>query len=268
MANYVITRDQLKKRFASGGASEKESGLIISAIFSYLEMVSSSITSQPFVDKVISLVFYDFRFLYSLYTDDSFARKFFSIYRDVQSKLITFSDQANLNDHIIRDSTGLGDGTNGLYLYILNFDKHMTTAVNSLRNEYTIENPGESIFSLSNGRATKPLFLKSPVVPRTDDRRSYTDSVMNASPAVPLLTDTSVLPDDYKYSSDTISDDSVPFLNGQPGTKSMSKIRTSGSNPVKSDSSKQSDSQSRLERTDLKEYPVLNFILSSSRARQ
>lgn len=268
MSNYIITRDLLKKRFSDGGATTVESDRIISAIFSYLELVAggsgSALTGLP-----IELVFYDFRFLYSLYTNDQFARQFFSVYRDVANHAITFSSSADENDHIIRESTGLNNGENGLYLYILNFNKNIMTAKLSLADSFTINNPGEDVFSKKLDSTDRMSNFQSPIVPRTDDRRSYTDSVMNVTPQIGIVVDPATLPDDYKTISPANAN-SVPFMNGSPGSVSADRIRTSASSVVRhpnNSNSKglRSNSSSSVNIDSTSKYPVLEFILKSTR---
>lgn len=272
MSNYIITRDQLIKRFSDGGATSQESDRIISAIFSYLELIANRNVGFVNVNQPIELVFYDFRFLYSLYTNDEFAKRFFSVYRDVVNHLITFSSLADENDHIIRESTGLNNGENGLYLYILNFDKNVMSAKISSATSFNIVNPGEDVFSKSLSTGSSIDSFKSPVIPRSDDRRSYTDSVMSITPSLPTEIDTTNLPDDYKNIKGTDSL-SVPFLNGNPGSVAADRVRTSKSGVVKKDSINSTrsdvlDSSSSINVDGKSKFPVLDFILKTSRVRQ
>jgi hypothetical protein len=274
MSNYKISRQLLAERFKKGGATIAESDQITSAIFSYLELAATTIDPLNMGQLPVDLIFYDFRFLYSLYTDDNFARRFFSVFRDTTSKLIEFSQEAVESDHIIRESTGLNNGDNGLYLYILNFSSKLGSAKLSIREVFLINNPGESVFSQSlQGSGSRIDIFKSAVVPRTDDRLSYTDSVMNATPTLneSIVPDV-VLPDHYKNVS-AASYNEIPFMNGQPGTKASSAIQTSSSGVVKPQQLKEVKinnnyhSNSVINQTDTIKYPVLDFLLKRSRVK-
>lgn len=273
MSNYKLSRQLLADRFKQGGANDNESTQIISAIFSYLELASTASDPLGIGQLPVDLVFYDFRFLYSLYTDDSFARRFFSVYRDTNSKLIEFSQEAVENDHIIRESTGLNNGENGLYLYILNFSSKLGSAKLSLRESFFINNPGESVFSQSLGQGGRSIdMFKSTVKPRTDDKLSYTDSVMNVTPSLKdSIVPESPLPDFYKGKEG--ASEEVPFMNGQPGSRTAASVNTSSSNVVRPQQLKEVKvqnnyhSNSVITRGDTSKYPVLDFILSRSRSR-
>lgn len=273
MSNYKLSRQLLADRFKQGGANDNESTQIINAIFSYLELASTASDPLGIEQLPVDLVFYDFRFLYSLYTDDSFARRFFSVYRDTNSKLIEFSQEAVENDHIIRESTGLNNGENGLYLYILNFSSKLGSAKLSLRESFFINNPGESVFSQSLGQGGRSIdMFKSAVKPRTDDKLSYTDSVMNVTPSLKdSIVPESPLPDFYKGKKGVSEE--VPFMNGQPGSRTAASVSTSSSNVVRPQQLKEVivqnnyHSNSVITRGDTSKYPVLDFILSRSRSR-
>lgn len=273
MSTYKISRHLLLARFKEGDASPAEADQIISAIFSYLELAATASNPLSIDQLPVDLVFYDFRFLYSLYTDNDFARRFFSVFRDTSSKLIEFSKEATENDHIIRESTGLNNGDNGLYLYILNFSSKLGSARLSLRDSFLINNPGESVFTQSlNTKGSSIDIFKSTVKPRTDDRQSYTDSVMNATPPLKdSIVPDSPLPDFYKKGSSNNSD--VPFMNGQPGTRAASAVQTSSAGVVKPLQLKEVIIQndyhpnSTLTNKDTVKYPVLNFLLKRTRQR-
>lgn len=269
MSNYLITRSQLLKRLIAFKVDTTESNAIIGALFSYLHNVGLSYPKPaPFQPQLLKLAYFDFKFLYYLYFEDSFLQDFIHVFRDYNNSVIEFSEDSNIYNRRIRDMIGIEDRTNGLYPYILQYRTKSLEQLHSTETQFLIDNTEAEAFSTPATKSKVDLFMKAEFQQRTDDKQSFTDSIAKVNSRVNVDVNTSTLPDDYKPGN-TQSIDDFPYMNGTPGSNSRGPKDTVNSKPVELDSVNVVNSfKSQLERSEISKYPVLNFILKrSSRPR-
>lgn len=262
MAYYSISRASLKERLLKIGSSEKESVLLVKAIFSYLHSINALQTGISIGEIALQLNAYDFRFLYGLYFSDSMAKGFLVAFRDSTDSVIEFSTDGAQADRSIRDYTGLGDKKEGLYFFIINYDKVAFSSTDGNEQVYNIINPTESLQPLVSGSSAGVLFSGSRIKEDIQPKRSYTDSVMDVSRK---LQQSSTNDADFNK----IKEEDVPFLNGTPGTAKKSdgkkeSLTYRASDIVPKDYKKGSQSSDLKVEPDGR-YPVLDFILKRNK---
>lgn len=260
MSSYKISRALLKSRLSKIKFSDQEIQFITNAIFAYLSKIAATAIATPFSIQSLVLNRLDFKFLYVFYTDDQFCNDFALVFRDMRNSVIEFSDQANNADHAIREVLGLGSSNNGLYTYILNFDKVALSDRQSIAEEFLIE---DNLFEDSS-KFQKPMpagsFKDALPVKEVYEKRSYIDSVMSVLP-----NNTAIIDAD----SNKIESEEIPFFNGTPQGNALQNNRSAAPVILRSET-KKSPLRSEnviipVKNDSLVRYPVLNFLLSRSR---
>lgn len=260
MKLYTITRSLLKKRLQSKGLSEKEISLIIVAIFSYLHTYNYGLGTPFIPQNPTKLKDNDFMFLKLLYEDDTFLSLFITSYRDSQNPAIVASTVLTNNSRIIKDLINEDNSTKGIYDYTLNFDEY------AMRNEIGLEEEFKIVDNQSLQEDSSPVSGYSPrykedeILSRTDNKRSYTDSVMARTPRI----DRESIPNsDYNKIGPKEEEVEITLIN-KPNVSVVPVINGELSPNPRNSEKKSNSTTARDSIIGASKYPVLNFLLSRS----
>lgn len=258
MKLYTITRTLLRKRLQLKGISEKEITLIVVAIFSYLHSFSIN-TGGSFLNPLpLKLANNDFMFLKLLYEDDDFLSLFVDAYRDSQNPSIVSSSSLTSSDRMIKDLISQPDTVAGIYDYTINFDEFVMKNQLGSEETFKIVDLLAKEYSLDSSSSKNQVYKEEPIIKRTDDKLSYTDSVMASTPRLDRL---SISDEDYNKIGVDVQDVEITMINKGPISAVNAGVKSS---PVKQ-SSKTIDQPASIRNGSIKEnpnYPVLNFLLS------
>lgn len=269
----VFSKD-IKKRLIDLGATNVDAITITQGVSSYLQSLFNRLSTSNLSDPILFLGDFDLKFLLTFLSNDAFTKKYLLVFNDLKSNDVIKSKTALDADRTIRDVTDLGDNKNGLYMFSVLFRTHIKDAAVPRVDSYLIHTNND-VFESDYFKTSKDssLFVKAKVNDRSDDRKSYTDSIFSSNRKMRPSKISPVIPSSYKLIPGTIN--SVPFMNGTPGTsKAHSKAHKytlpSSTNGASSHLRTKTSVDSLIRDNDMKmsKYPILNFLLDSSRAER
>lgn len=269
----VFSKD-IKKRLIDLGATNVDAITITQGVSSYLQSLFNRLSTSNLSDPILFLGDFDLKFLLTFLSNDAFTKKYLLVFNDLKSNDVIKSKTALDADRTIRDVTDLGDNKNGLYMFSVLFRTHIKDAAVPRVDSYLIHTNND-VFESDYFKTSKDssLFVKAKVNDRSDDRKSYTDSIFSSNRKMIPSKISPVIPSSYKLIPGTIN--SVPFMNGTPGTsKAHSKAHKytlpSSTNGASSHLRTKTSVDSLIRDNDMKmsKYPILNFLLDSSRAER